>query len=208
MKQNSLLTVAIFVFALSSQAAAQQYRINLQSGGEEIAVIEISIDDNIAITKVGDVTERFDLEKQQWQHDESKQWVSLSQSEAWAKQSKEKTGKSADSIPEQVRSFVLWSLDPAFDINATGNALSLTSGQVDYRIVGEKSHRDLTDYFRYARLNAYKKAMTEQKLPPFAELKVLDELERRKLMPRSMEIHIPGVPGAPSFKMVISGGDE
>ncbi|MEM7315858.1 MAG: hypothetical protein AAF497_22210, partial [Planctomycetota bacterium] len=57
---------------------------------------------------------------------------------------------------------------------------------------------------RYARLNAYKKAMTERRLPPFAELKVLKELERRKLMPKSMEVRLPGVPGAPEFKMVFS----
>jgi hypothetical protein len=71
-------------------------------------------------------------------------------------------------------------------------------------IVGQKTDRDLTHYFRYARLNAYKKAMTERKLPPFAELRVIEELERRKMMPTSMEVQIPGIAGAPTIKMLIA----
>lgn len=126
----------------------------------------------------------------------------MSQCENWARQSKEKSSSSAASIPENVRSFLLWTLDPTFEVVATDTTLTLTSGQVDYKITGTKTDSDLTNFFRYARLNAYKKAMTERKLLPFAELKVLEELERRKIEPESMEVRIPGIPDTPTFSMI------
>jgi hypothetical protein len=187
----------------AAPAQAVEYKINLESNGEQIAVIELSIKSDTAISRVADMTERFDLKNQRWQHDESKEWVTLSQCDSWATQSKDKSRTSNASVPEHVRAFVEWSLDPKFEIESTQDMLTMTSGQVDYKIAVEKSDGD-SNYYRYARLNAYKKAMTERKLPPFAELLVLEELERRRLMPRSMEIQIPGVPGAPSIKMLIS----
>ena len=114
----------------------------------------------------------------------------MSQCETWARQSKEKSSNSAVTIPEPIRSFVQWSLDPTFEVEETDTTLTLTSGQVDYTITGQKTDSDLTSFFLYARLNAYKKAMTERKLPPFAELKVLAELERRNMRPESMEVQI------------------
>ncbi len=204
MRQKTLLLFVPFAFSVASSNLAEEYKISLQSNGEEIAAIDLSIDGEMAIVKVEDVTERFDLKNQRWQHDESQQWVTLSQCKTWAQQSKEKSIKSINSAPAPSRSFLKWSLDPEFEITSSEETLTFSSGQVDYKITFEKTDRDLTNYYRYARLNAYKKAMTERKLPPFAELKVLDELERRKLMPRSMEINIPGVPKAPSFQMVIT----
>jgi hypothetical protein len=100
------------------------------------------------------------------------------------------------------RPFVRWSLVPTFKVESADSTLILTSGQVDYKIIGKTTDSDHTGFFRYARLNAYKKAMTEKKLPPFAELKVLEELETRKMLPKSMEVRIPGVPGAPTINLV------
>jgi hypothetical protein len=204
MQPSRLLLLLLAILAVVSRLSAQEYTIDLESGDKRIAVIELSIDNDEATAKVGDITERFDLKSQRWQDADSKQWVSLAQCEAWAKQSKEKSTKSATSIPEKVRPFVEWSLSPTFKIDEKDLVITMTSGQVDYTITATKTDRDLSNYFRYARLNAYKKAMTERKLPPFAELEVLEELERRKLMPTSMEVRIPGVPGAPEFKMVFS----
>ncbi len=204
MQPSRLLLFLLAILAVMSRLSAQEYTIDLESGDERIAVIELSIDNDEATAKVGDITERFDLKSQRWQDADSKQWVSLAQCEAWAKQSKEKSTKSAKSIPENVRPFVEWSLSPTFKIDEKDLMITMTSGQVDYTITATKTDRDLSNYFRYARLNAYKKAMTERKLAPFAELEVLEELKRRKLMPSSMEVRIPGVPGAPVFKMVFS----
>lgn len=204
MQPHHIFFVLFAVLAVASRLSAQEYTIDLESGGKQMAVIELSIDKDEATAKVGDITERFDLKNQRWQHADSKQWVSLAQCEAWAQQSKDKSSKSAASIPEKIRPFVEWSLNPKFTVEVKDSAITLTSGQVDYAITATKTDRDLTDYFRYARLNAYKKAMIARKLPPFAELKVLEELERRKVMPKSMEVRIPGVPDAPEFKMIFS----
>jgi hypothetical protein len=204
MNPKTLFALVFPMLAVSSQLCAQEYAIDLESNRERIAVIELSINSEEAVSRVADVTERFDLKNQRWQHADSGQWVSLGQCETWAKQSKEKSSNSTASIPEQARPFVAWSLSPTFEVEVTNTKLKLTSGQVDYEIVVTKSGSDTSNYFRYARLNAYKKAMTERKLPPFAELKVLEELERRKLMPKSMEVRIPGVEGAPAFKMIFN----
>lgn len=198
-----MLSVLLFAIA-TSRLCAQEYEITFRSDGEDIALIELTITSDTATAKGGDVTERFDLKQQRWQHNESKQWVTLSQSEAWAKQSKEKASSSVVSIPEKMRSFIRWSLDPTFETTASDTTLTLTSGQVDYKIVVEKTDRDLTTYFQYAKLNAYKKAMTERKLPPFAELRLIEELEHRKMMPTSMEIRIPAITQAPTIQILIA----
>jgi hypothetical protein len=182
---------------------AQKYRIAIQSNGKEIGVIDLLIQGDAATSTVADVTERFDLRNQRWQHDGSKEWVTLSECESWAIQSKDKSQTSSASVPEQIRPFVEWSLDPTFDVVSTNGILTLTSGQVDYKIAVERYDRDLANYYRYARLNAYKKAMTARKLPPFAELLVLDELERRNVMPKTMQVQIPGVPGSPVIEIFI-----
>ena len=202
---NKYAMPSVLLFAMvTSHVFAQEFEITFKSDGEDIAVIDLTITSETATAIVGDVTERFDLTQQRWQHDESKQWVTLSQSETWAKDSKEKSRNSVDSIPEKMCPFIRWSLDPTFETTATDTTLTLTSGQVDYKIVARKTDGDLTNYFRYAKLNAYKKAMTERKLPPFAELRVIEELERRKMMPTSMEIRIPGVAGAPTIQILIA----
>lgn len=194
----------IAVEAAANPGQADHYSLRLQSNGEEIAVVDLLIDGDTAIARVLNVTERFDLKNQRWQHDDTKEWVTLAQCVSWAKKSKDKSLRSKTSVPKKSRPFVQWILDPKFDTALTGGVLTLTSGQVDYKIAVEKSDRDLTNFFRYARLNAYKKSMTDRKLPPFAELLVLNELERRGLMPKAIEIQTPAVPQAPRMEMLIS----
>ena len=203
MKAQLAFAIMFSLLTIASRLFAQDYSIDLESNGERIAVIDLSINETEAVAKVGDVTELFDLKNQRWQQAGSEVWVSLTQCELWATQNKEKTSRSTDSIPEKMRPFVSWSLDPTFDVTENDATLKLASGQVDYEMVVTKSDHKLTNYYRYAKLNAYKKAMTEKKLAPFAELKVLEELERRNVMLKSMEIKISGIEGAPAFKMNI-----
>jgi hypothetical protein len=204
MTRCALLFSVVVLLAVALPASVEKYDYRIELDGNEIAIMELSIDSESATATVEGFTEHFDLKNQRWQDDESKQWVTLKECEAWAKKSKEESSKSALTAPEDLREFIQWSLDPKFDIAFMGDTLTLTSGQVDYKIVVEKPTGDVTNYFRYARLNSYKKAMTEKKLAPFAELLVLEELERRKVLPKSMEVQITGVPEAPSFKITIS----
>lgn len=196
--------IVCFLVFFSPCLTGEEYRIDLSSNGAELAVVELTIEGDIATATIGGVAERFDLKQGRWQDEASGKWVTLAQCEQWAAQSKEKSKASVASIPPQVRPFVLWSLDPTFESKSTETSLTLTSGQVDYRIAGEKSNRDLFNYFRYAKLNAYKKAMTERKLPPFAELKAIEAMERSGMAPTSITVEITGVPGAPTIKMGIS----
>jgi hypothetical protein len=204
MKLKSVMTLVLFVSATVSIASGQEFTINGELDGNETDVVQLSIKDDMAITKCNGVTEHFDLKNQRWQHEETKQWVTLAECESWAKQSKEKSENSSIEVPDEIRTFINWSLDPKFEINSSEGKLELISGQVDYRIEVEKSDRDYTNFYRYAKLNAYKKAMTLRKVLPFAELATLQELEKRKLFPKSMEIKIPGAKGSPTIKMTIT----
>jgi len=208
MSKLALLSLMAIVFGFAVQARGEEYTITLEANSEKIAEVALSIDGEQAVAKVDGITELFDLKNMRWQDEDTKRWVTLAQCEKWAKESKEESLSSTAQVPENVRAFGEWTLDPKFEIAATDDTLTLTSGKVDYQIAVEKTDRDLTNFFRYARLNAYKKAMTQRKLPPFAELLVNEELERRKLMPRSMEIAIPAVPGAPSLRMVVTDDEK
>jgi hypothetical protein len=102
-----------------------------------------------------------------------------------------------------VRPFLSWSLEPTFKAERLGSTLRLTSGEVDYVVEGEASKTEVDQYFRYAVLNAYKKAMTERKLPPFSELKAIEEMKKLGRIPRRISVTIPGVPGSPVIDLEI-----
>lgn len=197
MRPPLFFAVVATLVTIASSLCAQEYTIDVESNGDRIAVVNLLIAEDEATATVGDVIEHFDLKDQCWQYTDSKEWVSRSQCETWAQQSKEKSINSTASISERIRPFGLWSLDPTFRVEATDRTLKLTSGQVDYIITAKTTERDLTGIFRYARLNAYMKAMSERKLPPFAGLKVLEEMEHRKMRPESIVVRIPGVAGSP-----------
>lgn len=201
------MLIKIFLLACllinTSQVWADIYTLKWKANGEIIAESELTISDGFATARTGEEVERFNLDKLSWQHDDSEEWVSLAQCEQWAEQSKLKSENSNEVVPEKIRSFLAWSLNPTFKVEATNTTLSMISGQIDYVVTSKRGDLDLTSYFLFAKLNAYKKAMTERKLMPFAELHVLKELERRKLMPASMEVRIPGIEGAPTMTVTI-----
>ena len=64
MKTSDLPIILLSMFFVASRLLAQEYTINLESGGQRMAVIELSIDNDKAIAKVGEVTDRFDLKNQ------------------------------------------------------------------------------------------------------------------------------------------------
>jgi len=76
--------------------------------------------------------------------------------------------------------------------------LLLTSGFLDYKITVAPGGPELPAYYKFARLNAYRKAMTLRQQLPLAELLVLKELETRNLLPRRMEVRFPSIPEGPT----------
>jgi hypothetical protein len=178
--------------------------VALKSNEQTLANILLKIEGDFATATVAGETERFNLKDMSWLDGTTGKWISLDQCKAWAAQSKEKSLASANAAPVQMRPFLLWSLDPTFKVINSDGTLRLTSGQVDYLIEGEASKADVGGYFRYAVLNAYKKAMTERKLPPFSELRAIDEMKALGHIPRRISVKIPGVQGAPELEIEIT----
>jgi hypothetical protein len=197
-----LLFAAIF-----SVAKAEVLKISLRVNKQPTVEIQLKINGDLATATIAGETERFNLKEMSWFNEDTGQWITLDQSKAWAEQSKSKTLKNVDSAPASVRAFLKWSLEPNFKIQKTNDALYLTSGQVDYVIAGEASKENADPYFRYAILNAYKKAMTDKKLPPYSELKAIDEMKTRGCIPKKILVTMPGIAGSPAFEMEIVPGE-
>jgi hypothetical protein len=197
------LSVLLLVTCYPAGVTAADFKIDFKVDGKSVSVFELMIGGEMAQTKVGDEIERFDLKNQTWLDPKTSQWISLSQCRDWAEQSKAKSLTSAKGAPENIRPFLLWSLDPTFQVEKTDDVLRLTSGQVDYVIQGKASQTETEMYFRYAVLNAYKKAMTERKLPPFAELKAIEEMKKLGHIPRLMTVTMPGIPKSPKIEIEV-----
>ncbi len=201
---NPFTTFLGFLLLLSVCASAAEFRFDVRIEGGPQSEIVLKIEGGIATATVGGEVEQFNLKDQSWLSPKTGKWTTLDQCRAWAEQSKAKSLKSVDAAPDSVRPFALWSLNPTFEVAKTNDTLRLTSGQVDYVVEGVASRKGSEDFFRYAVLNAYKKAMTERKLAPFAELKALTEMGRLGHIPRKISTSIPGIPKAPKFEMEIT----
>jgi hypothetical protein len=199
-----IITVLSFLSFLSVCTSASELKIDFKIEGESKAEILLEIEGDIATAKVAGETEQFNLKDQSWLNPETAKWTTLAQCKEWAEQSKAKSLKSADTAPANIRPFVLWSLNPTFKVEKANDTLRVTSGQVDYVIEGQASKSNAEKYFRYAVLNAYKKAMTERKLPPFSELKAITEMSNLGHIPRKITVTMPGIPNAPKFEMEIA----
>ena len=199
--------IVLAIFSLMSvsavRARAVDFVINLKANKESMAEIHLKIEGDFATTTVAEMTEQFNLKEMSWLDDNSKQWVTLARCKAWAERSKANSLKSVDSAPAEVRQFLLWSLNPTFKVDKSNDTLRLTSGQVTYVIESGASTTDMDGYFRYAVLNAYKKAMIERKFLPFSELKAIAEMKALGSIPRKISVAIPGIPRSPSFEMDI-----
>ena len=195
--------MVITLVACANLCLAQECTITMEVDGELASVSSLAIGDAEAVVTTEEFAEHFDLVEERWYHEDLKQWISMAQSQEWLDLSIQQTEQSlhADTVPKEIRSFVEWMIDPVFEITMEGDTLTMVSGQVNYRIITEEPDFDTGNYFVYARLNAYKKAMVDRKLPPMSELKVIEELSRRGLVPVVMEVELPAIPQAPTFRI-------
>jgi hypothetical protein len=172
---NIIVFLALLIFAVGGTSFASELKVAVRVNGELSGEILLQIEGGFAKAKVGDETEEFNLKDLCWLEPSSSKWVTLDQCKTWAEQSKAKSLASVATVPASIQAFMQWSLNPAFEVERRDNTLRLSSGQVDYLVEGQASKNAVTEFFRYATLNAYKKAMSERKLPPFAELKAISE---------------------------------
>ncbi len=204
---NRFITTLLVLLLVSHYPAGlfgADFKIEIKADGKSVAVVSLTIDGDMANTKVDDEIEQFNLKDQSWLDATTGKWTTLAQCKQWAEQSKAKSLRSAQSAPENMRAFLQWSLDPKFKVEKTDSALRLISGQVDYVIEGKATKANTDKYFRYGELNAYKKAMTERKLPPFAELKAIEEINKLGHIPRKMTVTVPGIPKSPKMEIEVS----
>jgi hypothetical protein len=205
MKPTILILAALSYLSICfTPASASELKVVLKIDGAPAAEILLRIEGDIATAKVADETEQFNLKELSWLDPTTSKWTTLDQCKKWAEQSKARSLKSAEAAPANIRPFVLWSLDPTFKVEKVNDTLRLISGQVDYAIEGQASKNATEKYFRYAVLNAYKKAMTERKLPPFSELMAIAEMKKLGHIPRRINVTMPGIPKAPKFEMEIT----
>jgi hypothetical protein len=196
-----ILSLAIFGV---SRTLASDFAIEMKANGDVVAEILLRIEGNFATATVAGEAERFNLKEMSWLDERTNQWVTAAQCKEWSEQSKAKSLQSTVTAPARVRSFVMWSLDPTFRVEKSNGTLRLTSGHVDYVIEGEASMTGVDGYYRYAIVNAYKKAIVEKKLPPFSELKAIEEMKALGYVPRKISIAIPAIQGSPTFEIQIA----
>jgi len=191
----------LFVGTISSASAAE-YVVTIKADGKSLGESTMKLQvDKATITTGGDV-EEFDLKEMRWKDDKGS-WVTLADGKLFAEKSKEQSAASAATAPENLRPFVTWLFDPKFTKEVTGDDVRLTSGQVDYALEGkiETSPAELDSFIRYMTLNAYRKAMTEKKFPPFPELRSIEAMKESGHIPSKTTIKIVAIPGAPSFEI-------
>jgi hypothetical protein len=135
----------------------------------------------------------FDLAGKSWRDAGSERSVTLREAEEWAEASRKRTLASLESVKDdRQRAFLQAMLDPALQASERDGRLVLQNDVVSFAITpAEAVPAAWLDHLAaYDRLNAYHKAMTERGLPPFTQLAVLDELTRRRIWPRSIEMTV------------------
>lgn len=202
----SIILTSLTLLCVGAHGA--ELAISLKADKKPIAELRLRIKDDLATVAGPGVTERFDLKGMRWFDERTSQWITMAYSKKWASRSKANTSKTTDSAPPHVQPFLRWSLDPSFKVDKSNGSLRLTSGQVDYLVEGAASKKNVQEFFRYAVLNAYKKAMTEQKLPPFSELKAISEMKSLGRIPRNISVTMPGIPESPLIEMEITEVSE
>jgi hypothetical protein len=106
--------------------------------------------------------------------------------EDWAKASVERTRKSLASSSDQTfNKFAELLLDPKFVVTSDAESVTLSNDVMTYRASQpmplDAQQRKM--FFTYDRLNAYRKALAERKVPPTPQIAVDDELDKREFAP-------------------------
>jgi len=135
----------------------------------------------------------YDLEEMSWWTSEEPRAVTLKTAEKQAEDSRTQLRLSrAKSQDTAFNLFVDQLINPKFDIQEEQGTLSMKSPAFNYRMSGRLAldplqRRRLLDYDR---LNAYRKSQMESKTPPFVQLAIDDELERRDLTPARYDVDL------------------
>lgn len=132
----------------------------------------------------------YHLPQMSWREVEANQTIEFSDCMAWAEASAKTTKKSlAANTDETVKRFMESLLEPRFEIKTSSRGeITLQNEFISYRITPAQSIDEaaLEDFFVYDQLNACRKALVLQQLPPFAQLAVTAELKQRAVFPSAI----------------------
>ena len=177
---------------------AKPFKIAMEvSAGDEGAEVDVFFVGDAAIQLNNDdppsVLVHYDLKDMSWRDPPKKQKVRLADGVAWAEASAKKSRQSLQKVADpKTKKFAALTLDPSFETKLDGETLVMTNEAFEYRISSDQKFAEgqKTRFFAYDHLNAYRKAMTDRKLPPFAQLVVTKELEKRAMIPSRLELTI------------------
>ena len=150
---------------------------------------KLELSNHAATIHAEGTVDTFNLKDESWLDGQTGATVRLSDAKA-------KFAQAADlaSVMSKSNSYVAWSYQPRFEISQEGNVVSFVSGRMNCRIEVEPPRPDQARLFRYLRLSTFKNALTE-KISPRPLCFVYDEIERRNLFPRRIQIAYPGLEG-------------
>jgi len=146
----------------------------------------------------------YDLSAMSWKDMKTGKTITLADCEAWAaasrKRSEDSLTKSGDA---KFRSFFQAMLAPNFQVKQDARKLVLSNEHFRYEVreTQEVAAPRRAAIYAYDRLNAYRKAMIERKVPPFAQLSVTNEIAARQLMPSEMKVRITSATGSVNFQV-------
>jgi len=135
----------------------------------------------------------YDLESLSWRDFSPARTITMKHCEAWQKASADISRKSIAKVMDPtLKKFIEFMLNPRFKTTRDGDTIEMDNDAFTYRMTDPLalSARQRSRFFAYDRLNAYRKAMIERKLPPTAQLAVDGELERQNFVPGIIDVAV------------------
>ena len=134
----------------------------------------------------------FDLRGARWFDWTRKQWITFKDAEAWAEASRKRSEASLEQVRDEfARKYAAATMDPKFKVEKTERGVRLSNEVLTYDVTARGVPKEMADsFFTHQRLSAFWQAMLERKAPPFPMLSVVGELEKRKLLPETMELTV------------------
>jgi hypothetical protein len=172
--------------------AMQPFKVQITqhlAGDSRQVVSVLFLHDHYAIEKhpikKSKVVAVYDLENLWWHDSEPRRIVRMKDCEHWTRSAAESWRNLA---AQPLKRFVELSLEPKFEVAEGADGLTLSNEVMTYRVSQpmELDQLQLKRFVTHHRLRTYREAMGKR-MPPFAQLAVIDELARRQFAPGKVE---------------------
>ncbi len=148
----------------------------------------------------------YDLDAMSWRQFSPPRTITLKNCEVWQKANSESLQETLAKFSDpKLKRFIELTLEPRFETTRDEDTIELKNEAMRYRMsdpipldADQRKH-----FFAYDRLNAYRKAMVDRKLPPAAQLAVDSELERQDFVPGITELTVQTARGEVQMNMKV-----